>query len=108
MGYYNHLCRLFTHVDMKALGPSSRHIVYKILDVFIAKYRAGEYSDYLVDISSCLCSRLLKAMQSMGDEFLLGLRNLLDGEKDPRNLMLIFQMDRVVCIDFDISKHVEV
>ena len=93
---------------MKALGPTSRHIVYKILDVFIANHRTGECSEYFVDISSYLRARLLKAMQSMGDEFLSGFRNLLDGEKDPRNLMLIFQMDRVVCIEFDISKHVEV
>lgn len=47
-------------------------------------------------------------MQEMGNDFLAGFRNLLDGEKDPRNLMLIFQMNRVVCIEFDISGHVEV
>ena len=44
----------------------------------------------------------------MGSEFLDGYIALADGEKDPRNLMLLFAMDRVLCIEFDISKHIEV
>ena len=57
---------------------------------------------------SSLLTRLSEAMKNMGGDFVTGFRGLVDGEKDPRNLMLIFQMDRVVCIEFDISKHVEV
>lgn len=34
--------RLFDHLSMKALNPSSRHTVYKILDTFVANYRAGQ------------------------------------------------------------------
>ena len=44
----------------------------------------------------------------MGDEFISGYANLVDGEKDPRNLLLAFSIDRVICIEFDISRHVEV
>ena len=44
----------------------------------------------------------------MGKEFLDGYTELADGEKDPRNLMITFAIDRVLCIEFDISGHVEV
>lgn len=43
----------------------------------------------------------------MGDESLVGVVNLVAGEKDPRNLMLIFSMLRVVMVEWDISAHVE-
>ena len=48
------------------------------------------------------------ALQDINDEFLAGYISLVDGEKDPRNLMLVFSMDRVICIEFDISRHVDV
>ena len=44
----------------------------------------------------------------MGKEFVAGYLNIADGEKDPRNLLLAFAIDRVVMIEFDISSHVEV
>ena len=44
----------------------------------------------------------------MGNEFLAGYIELADGEKDPRNLMVAFAIDHVLCIEFDIANHVEV
>ena len=44
----------------------------------------------------------------MGKEFITGYTSFIDGEKDPRNLLLAFSMDRVICIEFDISEHIEV
>ena len=44
----------------------------------------------------------------MGKEFLTGYTELADGEKDPRNLMVAFAIDRVLCIEFDISDYVDV
>jgi DNA repair/transcription protein MET18/MMS19 len=44
----------------------------------------------------------------MGDEFLTGYLTLAEGEKDPRNLMLAFAIARVLIIEFDIAKHIEV
>lgn len=43
----------------------------------------------------------------MGDESLVGVVNLVSGEKDPRNLMLIFSMLRVLMVEWDISAHIE-
>ena len=47
-------------------------------------------------------------LKSMGKEFLAGYLNIADGEKDPRNLLLAFSIDRVLLIEFDISSHVQV
>ena len=44
----------------------------------------------------------------MGDESLVGITDMVSGEKDPRNLMLIFSMLRVVMVEWDISRHSEV
>ncbi len=44
----------------------------------------------------------------MGDEFIRGYVNLSEGEKDPRNLMLAFSIDRVLLIEFEVEKFIEV
>jgi DNA repair/transcription protein MET18/MMS19 len=44
----------------------------------------------------------------MQTDFVAGFINAMDGEKDPRNLMLAFSLVRTVIMEFDISQHVEV
>ena len=44
----------------------------------------------------------------MSDSFLSGYITLVDGEKDPRNLMIAFAIARVLAIEFDISVKFEV
>jgi DNA repair/transcription protein MET18/MMS19 len=44
----------------------------------------------------------------MGDEFLSGYIKLAEDEKDPRNLLLAFAIDRVILLEFDIANHIEV
>lgn len=44
----------------------------------------------------------------MQDESLVGITDLVAGEKDPRNLMLIFSMLRVLMVEWDVTKHVEI
>jgi len=39
---------------------------------------------------------------------LVGITDLVAGEKDPRNLMLIFSMLRAIMIEWDISNYAEV
>ena len=43
----------------------------------------------------------------MRDISLVGITDLVTGEKDPRNLMLVFSMLRVIILEWDISKHAE-
>lgn len=44
----------------------------------------------------------------MGDISLLGVVDIMTGEKDPRNLMIVFSILKVIMIEWDISNHVEV
>lgn len=44
----------------------------------------------------------------MAPDFIRGWTSLVEGEKDPRNLTLIFAINRVVLVEFDIRSHVEV
>lgn len=44
----------------------------------------------------------------MGDTSLVGIVDLMTGEKDPRNLMMVFSILKVVMMEWDITNHVEV
>ncbi|KAF9973632.1 hypothetical protein BGZ73_003128 [Actinomortierella ambigua] len=46
-------------------------------------------------------------MQALGSEFVFGFIQCLDGEKDPRNLMLAFTLIKEIIQNFDIAQHVE-
>jgi DNA repair/transcription protein MET18/MMS19 len=43
----------------------------------------------------------------MKDESLVGVTDLVAGEKDPRNLMLVFSMLRVIMVEWDITDHAQ-
>ena len=73
---------------MQALVQSTRLYVYNIVDALMDAFR-----DHL---------------KKMGGQFLSGYATLASGEKDPRNLLIAFKITRVILIDFDISKHIEV
>lgn len=47
-------------------------------------------------------------MRDMGDISLLGVVDIMTGEKDPRNLMIVFSILKVVMVEWDISNHIEV
>ena len=53
-------------------------------------------------------TELLVALKGLGDEFVRGYMSLAEGEKDPRNLLLAFAIDRVLLIEFDSVKFIEV
>ena len=44
----------------------------------------------------------------MGQDFLNSYIKTVDGEKDPRNLMMLFVMDRVILLEFDVEPLIEV
>ncbi|CDO69761.1 hypothetical protein BN946_scf184766.g6 [Trametes cinnabarina] len=78
---------IFAHVKMKVLVQSQRFMVFSIIDNLVARYR--------------------EALKDMSDEFIRGYISLAEGEKDPRNLLLAFAIDRVLLIEFDVQKHIE-
>ena len=55
-----------------------------------------------------LMSKRRDTLKVMGDEAVVGITDLVSGEKDPRNLMVIFSILRVVMVEWDISRHAEV
>ena len=48
------------------------------------------------------------ALKELGNESLVGIIDLVSGEKDPRDLMIIFSILKVVMVEWDISAHAEV
>lgn len=44
----------------------------------------------------------------MGEDSLVGIVDIMTGEKDPRNLMLVFSILKVVMMEWDVSNHAEV
>ena len=48
------------------------------------------------------------ALKSLESESLVGIIDLVSGEKDPRNLMIIFSILKVVMVEWDITGHAEV
>lgn len=44
----------------------------------------------------------------MGEVSLVGIVDLMTGEKDPRNLMIVFSILKVVMVEWNIENHVEV
>ncbi|CAO1627900.1 unnamed protein product [Jaminaea pallidilutea] len=74
---------LTTHVRPRDHPQSVRFLVYVLLDALLARHRT--------------------ALKSMGKPFLKGYVDLAEGEKDPRNLMYLFAMDRVILIEWELD-----
>ncbi|KAL7424900.1 hypothetical protein Q5752_000586 [Cryptotrichosporon argae] len=74
-------------INMKAYVQSTRYLVYQLLDSFLALHR--------------------KAFKELGADFINSYTKMVDGEKDPRNLMLLFSIDRVILLEFDVVPHID-
>ncbi|EIE88712.1 hypothetical protein RO3G_13423 [Rhizopus delemar RA 99-880] len=82
------LCNiLFTEITVDKLSQQSRYKVLLALGKAIEKY-ASE-------------------LQRSKINFIEGFIHCMDGEKDPRNLMVAFALVRAIIDKFDISRHVE-
>ncbi|KAG8691244.1 hypothetical protein FRC11_005626 [Ceratobasidium sp. 423] len=71
---------------MKSLVQSVRYVVFRIIDTLFAKHLAA---------------------LSSTPSFLPGYIKLAEGEKDPRNLLLAFNIARIIILEFDITNHVD-
>ncbi|KAI8339448.1 Dos2-interacting transcription regulator of RNA-Pol-II-domain-containing protein [Chlamydoabsidia padenii] len=79
---------LFTHIPGKKWTQSTRYKVFSILGHLLQKYA------YDINRSPSL-------------NFIEGFISIMDGEKDPRNLLLVFDLVRFIIDKLDISRHVE-
>lgn len=48
------------------------------------------------------------ALKSLGDEAIIGITDLVSGEKDPRSLMIIFSVLYALMVEWDITQLAEV
>ncbi|KAL1954687.1 hypothetical protein VTO42DRAFT_791 [Malbranchea cinnamomea] len=79
---------LFQHASrLQARSQSQRFQTLQLLNGLMLNHRA--------------------ALKELGDESLVGIVDLVSGERDPRNLMLIFSILRVIMVEWDISNHVQ-
>ena len=81
--------RLFANFqDLQIRSPKERLPIFELLNELMSQHRA--------------------ALKDMGDEFVIGVTDLVSGEKDPRNLMIIFSVLKAVMVEWDISGRAEV
>ena len=62
----------------------------------------------VLELLSDLMLKHRNALKNLGDESIIGITDLFSGEKDPRNLMVIFSVLKVVIVEWEISGHAEV
>ncbi|KAJ5936245.1 hypothetical protein N7454_005543 [Penicillium verhagenii] len=73
--------------DLQSRSQTQRFQVYQLLNELMSGHRA--------------------ALREMGDDSLMGIVDLMTGEKDPRNLMMVFSILKVVMVEWDITNHAE-
>ncbi|GAA5933513.1 Met18p [Sporobolomyces koalae] len=79
---------IFSSVTLKAHAQSVRHKIYVLLDALMSRSRPA-----------------LKRLGQQG--FLKPYCQLVEGEKDPRNLMISFGLVRIILLEFEIDQTVE-
>lgn len=75
-------------------------------DVQVQQYPQGA-RNLAFKVFANLINKHATALKSINNEFVYGFTQVLDGEKDPRNLMAAFQIMKTIVDNFDISAHVE-
>lgn len=63
---------MFQHVHCQSQKQADRHVIYKILEAFVQNYK--------------------EEMKLLGPDFVFGVISMVDGERDPRNLLQLFGM----------------
>jgi DNA repair/transcription protein MET18/MMS19 len=83
------LCRLREHYsDIQTYSQQTRFAVASLLHALFAEHRAP--------------------LARLGEEALLGVLDLVHGEKDPRILMLNFSILRVIATEWELGSHMQV
>ena len=63
----------------------------------------------MLELLNDLMANYRSVIKEMGSESLVGITNLVSGEKDPRNLMIIFSILRAIMVEWGVvHEHAEV
>ncbi|KAJ3189419.1 mms19 nucleotide excision repair [Gaertneriomyces sp. JEL0708] len=79
--------RIFSELAVQTYQQNVRHMVFQILSLMLQKYING--------------------ITPRGKEFVLGFIQVMDGEKDPRNLLLAFRTIQEIIGKLDYASHAE-
>ncbi|KAI7872463.1 Dos2-interacting transcription regulator of RNA-Pol-II-domain-containing protein [Spinellus fusiger] len=79
--------KLYEHLEVQRFPQGTRNTVFRVFE--------------------SLLERHTPALKTINNEFISGFIQMVDGEKDPRNLMCAFKLIRSIIEHFDISGHVE-
>ncbi|TPX55830.1 hypothetical protein SpCBS45565_g08489 [Spizellomyces sp. 'palustris'] len=79
--------RIFSEIAIQTYQQTTRHMAFSILELLLQHH--------------------LNAMKFMGDDFISGFIQAMDGEKDPRNLLMAFRIAKVLIESFDCTKFAE-
>ncbi|KAJ1342315.1 hypothetical protein BSLG_003238 [Batrachochytrium salamandrivorans] len=79
--------RIFSELNVQSFQQSVRQTVFRLFAALFDTNLAG--------------------LQALGSEFVLGFIHVMDGEKDPRILILAFRITQLIIRHIDYTKHVE-
>ncbi|KAH6584079.1 hypothetical protein BASA60_001120 [Batrachochytrium salamandrivorans] len=79
--------RIFSELNVQSFQQSVRQTVFRLF--------------------AALFDTNLPGLQALGSEFVLGFIHVMDGEKDPRILILAFRITQLIIRHIDYTKHVE-
>ncbi|KAJ3158789.1 mms19 nucleotide excision repair [Geranomyces michiganensis] len=78
---------IFKHVAVRTYQQTTRYIAFEIFDLLISKQ--------------------LSAIRRMGPTFVSNYMQMMEGEKDPRNLLLAFRTLKLIIASLEYAKHAE-
>ncbi|KAI9097045.1 Dos2-interacting transcription regulator of RNA-Pol-II-domain-containing protein [Phlyctochytrium arcticum] len=79
--------RIFAELAVQTYQQTTRYIVYGIFDLLLQKH--------------------MSAMKSLGSDFVSGFVQAMDGEKDPRNLLLAFRIIKTIVQNLEFAQLAE-
>lgn len=90
--------RLFSHVQMHVHAQATRFQVFSLLDALVARHRTSLRT--LPDPDP----EAPASFSPPGARFARGYVRMAEGEKDPRNLLLAFHIDRVLLVEWEMQE----
>ncbi|KAJ3325165.1 hypothetical protein HDV06_004922 [Boothiomyces sp. JEL0866] len=79
--------RIFNELNVQNYPQGVRNTVFKIFNFLMVNNLDG--------------------LKKLGSEFVVGFVHVMDGEKDPRNLVLSFELARLIVLNLDYKKHAQ-
>ncbi|KAK9448975.1 Dos2-interacting transcription regulator of RNA-Pol-II-domain-containing protein [Limtongia smithiae] len=99
---------LFALSKMQSILPSSVADMFQVLSTKVDMQKHAQNVRFIVyQILQNLMEKHVNALKTINQEVVPGLCNLISGEKDPRNLMIVFSLLRTLGEKFDISEFKE-